>query len=30
PRSPALGQVIFACFDQSMLTRYERELAGKA
>ena len=30
PKSPALAQVIFACFDQSMLTRYERELASKA
>ena len=30
PKSAALAQVIFACFDQSMLTRYERELASKA
>ncbi|MBB2927346.1 O-acetyl-ADP-ribose deacetylase [Paraburkholderia silvatlantica] len=29
PQYPALGQVIFACFDNAMLTRYERELAAR-
>lgn len=32
PQSPGLKQVVFACFDEAMLARYERELAerGKA
>ncbi|HEY4803025.1 MAG TPA: O-acetyl-ADP-ribose deacetylase [Paraburkholderia sp.] len=30
PTSSALAHVIFACFDEAMLMRYERELARKA
>lgn len=29
PDSPALAHVIFACFDNAMLARYERELAAR-
>ncbi|WP_042270080.1 O-acetyl-ADP-ribose deacetylase [Paraburkholderia heleia] len=29
PQYPTLEQVIFACFDNAMLTRYERELAAR-
>jgi O-acetyl-ADP-ribose deacetylase (regulator of RNase III) len=29
PGFPALEQVIFACFDDAMLARYERELAAR-
>jgi O-acetyl-ADP-ribose deacetylase (regulator of RNase III) len=30
PKSPDLKQVIFACFDEAMLMRYERELAARS
>jgi O-acetyl-ADP-ribose deacetylase (regulator of RNase III) len=29
PRTPEIGQVIFACFDDAMLARYEAELARR-
>jgi O-acetyl-ADP-ribose deacetylase len=30
PKSPDLKQVIFACFDEAMLMRYERKLAARS
>ncbi|SDB85489.1 O-acetyl-ADP-ribose deacetylase [Paraburkholderia lycopersici] len=30
PECPALERVIFACFDEAMLARYERELASRS